>query len=532
MTPICYLCELNAASLIVHTINIDNPHTSCAFHMSKKKKNSAPPFKKQTPEELLRNKGRSWELYKCLATEEDFEDYGKGYVIIARKNNVGEIFMAWYKLDIWCRGVMKTGYIPNLDEQTFEDECLDLEGYIDYEFEPVPYDRAHNWVWGAEDFADQAGLTPPREWSFTQYMLEDDENEDIPILDLPFGSDGLHFLSLGISEQSLSHTLFPILDKNLGVEGWDYEFREDYLFESDNDELEDDRYGPDDFGYGRNAVDKDYGMDAQELLRRNRLTLPTELVLENPSSLRFIPKEGEDFDYSLLEGLDPSADRSLRRDMGSVLLYNLHLARKGERSYDIYRAIFCSAAILSTSGDPSYLGHLIEILRLDNEESEYYIPADFSIEFFPALLYNLGKNRVTQLCDAANEYMECPDNKANLCVALSEIAMRDPSRRKEVFSAFSKMIHRYSSVEEGLEGMMFDDWYTVSILEELLRLDAKELLRPSAIIYNEDYYSANRMMSEDEFVLELSRKDGPDYDDIKEDVDKTLADLYREILKL
>lgn len=211
----------------------------------------------RSPKDIVREKGRSWPLYKCLCSEEDFPEFGRGSVLVARTNKVGNIYAAWYSLDVLCGGLIETRCFMNKDMMQFGLVRRTVEAGLGHGLLEVSYNIAHNWVWGAVDFAAEAGIFPPDVWNTTKYLLEDDENEDIPIIDLPFGKDGKHFLSLRAVEAPLLATLSPILDKNLGKDGWSYEIRMDFPFEEEED-------GEDDFTGDDYYEESPYGFTDQD----------------------------------------------------------------------------------------------------------------------------------------------------------------------------------------------------------------------------------------------------------------------------
>ena len=51
----------------------------------------------------------------------------------------------------------------------------------------------HNWIYGAIAWANEAGISPHKSFSVTQYMLEED-TEDIPLIEYEFGCNGKHRL--------------------------------------------------------------------------------------------------------------------------------------------------------------------------------------------------------------------------------------------------------------------------------------------------------------------------------------------------
>ena len=55
------------------------------------------------------------------------------------------------------------------------------------------YDEAHNCIYGAIAFAEEAGIEPDKSFKITQYMLDEDD-DNIPLIEYKYGKDGKHTL--------------------------------------------------------------------------------------------------------------------------------------------------------------------------------------------------------------------------------------------------------------------------------------------------------------------------------------------------
>ena len=72
----------------------------------------------------------------------------------------------------------------------------------------------HNWVFGALEYAAEAGLAPHKDFAVARYLLEDDEDERVPIIEYEFGLKGKHHLVCNSMDEFLR--LKPVLDAHLG----------------------------------------------------------------------------------------------------------------------------------------------------------------------------------------------------------------------------------------------------------------------------------------------------------------------------
>lgn len=181
--------------------------------MAKKKQN-----KKQggqqflSPEQYLKQKARTLEIGKCYITDA-IKKVGEGLVIVTRNHTGGRISMASFLVDAYCLGVKDSFFRLRMEDYEME-EMMDKIGA-----EECTYYEAHNWVYGAIAYAEEAGIKPDKSFALTQYMLEED-TDDIPLIEYDFGKDGKHML-VAHSQLEASRYL-PLLRENLGEGNYDY----------------------------------------------------------------------------------------------------------------------------------------------------------------------------------------------------------------------------------------------------------------------------------------------------------------------
>lgn len=98
--------------------------------------------------------------------------FGEGHVIVTRRHTGGNITVGFYLVDLYCVGVKDTHYRFSMDPDELE-ELIEHNGM----FQTCTYDEAHNIIYGAIEFAQEAGISPHKDFALTQYILqEDDEN--------------------------------------------------------------------------------------------------------------------------------------------------------------------------------------------------------------------------------------------------------------------------------------------------------------------------------------------------------------------
>ncbi len=181
--------------------------------MAKKKKNvtkqgTAP----ISPEKYIRQRARLLPIYKCYMPQE-VSHRGMSEVIVARLRPNGNILFGCYLLDTYCLGVKNVmyhhDYAPEEFDQFVEKVFANFDGYIE-----CPYEDAHNLIYSALEFADEAGIDPhPDFTNVAEYILEED-TDDIPLKEYPMGHDGKYLLIEGPSH--IERRYVKMLSERLG----------------------------------------------------------------------------------------------------------------------------------------------------------------------------------------------------------------------------------------------------------------------------------------------------------------------------
>ena len=167
-----------------------------------------------SPDEYLRQRARTLAIGKCYVSE-DIERAGEGHVIVSRRHTGGRVSVAFYLVDIWCVGVKDSYYRLRMEDYEFEEMMEDYKLGI----RECSYDEAHNRIYGAIAFAEDAGIAPDKSFSVTRYMLEED-TDDIPLIEYEYGCKGKHTL---ITRSNLEASRYlPLLKKNLGDGNYEY----------------------------------------------------------------------------------------------------------------------------------------------------------------------------------------------------------------------------------------------------------------------------------------------------------------------
>lgn len=138
-----------------------------------------------SPEKYIRTRARTLPIYKCFINS-DWKESGVAAIIIGRRHNTGNITVAIFLTDLFARGVKDTFFKFNISE----DEFLELaKRATETNSIEVEYPLVHNIIYGANEFAEAHGFRIHRDFSLTQYILEED-SEEIEYIDIEFGKDG------------------------------------------------------------------------------------------------------------------------------------------------------------------------------------------------------------------------------------------------------------------------------------------------------------------------------------------------------
>ena len=189
-----------------------------------KKQQATPVF---SPNKYIREKGRSLPIVACWV-QEDWEKKGLTYVLVVRQHKTGNYTVGVFLVDTYCLGVKDSLFRFHMDEQEYK-ILLENIGNI-FPLKEISYVEAHNLIYGAIAFAEEAGISPHKSFALTQYLLEED-TEDIPLLDRPFGQDGKYYLCANSMLEL--NTYLPILEQNLSPDEFKYD-----LIDEDEDEDE------------------------------------------------------------------------------------------------------------------------------------------------------------------------------------------------------------------------------------------------------------------------------------------------------
>ena len=349
-----------------------------------------------SPERLIRERGRSLEIYECLMDKESMMRDGESPIIVTRKHKGDKYTSAFYLVDSYCTGVKDTFYRVRLDEEEYKDLLRHMHRGCN--LEKVDYVEAHNWIFGAIEFAAEAGIDPHKDFAVTKWLLEDDEEDTIPIIEYEFGRDGKHHLVT--QTRAEANKYLPALRANLG-EDFTFVCGLGGIWDDDDDFTEDDEDYDDPFDFfSQGTEDTVYKYDHPEY--------PTNLTVKNEKVLQFMDKWNTKCPTKAAIDEILKLDReSLINDLHNIILYDTGRSCCEELyedpSYPSSRMIY-SLIILGEVGNHGSINIILETLRQNEEYMDFHF-GDYSEQIFAPVLCKLAKDNL----DALSDYLQEPN---------------------------------------------------------------------------------------------------------------------------
>lgn len=430
--------------------------------MAKKKKNKQQGQQFLSPEKYVKQKARTLEIGPCYVSN-DIEQVGEGHVIVSRKHTGGRVSMAVYLIDIWCVGVKDSFYRLRMEDYEFNE----LVGAYNFGLRECSYDEAHNWVYGAVAFAEEAGIEPNKSFKITQYMLEEDD-DNIPLIEYEYGKNGKHTL-VAHSRLEASRYL-PLLEKNLGKGNFDYILNADDDLDDVLDDVDDDEDSSWLFkGYGPRMPYTSRHPDYPKEIQLNFPWIQEELSkTENAIYLK----------DELTDRILALPHEALRQDLENLIMYHIGLTCDGiPEGYDDgqYNGLLSSCVILiaEVGNSDSSLDCVFEVMRQSTDFFDYHL-GDSSHEVFVPTLYKLAGNRLDKLLEFIKEEGLYWLPKAEVFPTVVQIALRQPERRAEVIEWFRQALH--FCIDHVEEAKAVDNEVAGTMICDLIELQAVELL--------------------------------------------------------
>ena len=315
------------------------------------KKNNKSGAQPMSPEKYIKEKARMLPLGKCY-TYANWKDADEIMVIVTRIPPKGTVTCADFCIDKLCRGLIGTRYFFNVSPRKLAEI---VEYYSDKENDrmvEIPYEVAHNLIYGSIEFAEEAGIEPVDAWDITQYILEEDD-DNVPLIEYQWGLNGMHYLLaedrlevscyLSTMQEHLGRNFkFRVGDSTAYIGGWDWHEEE---FQGCEYEIHEEVYG--------------YELPSY----------PTHIKLLHPKVMSYLTFHAykwilPDHIIDLLLTID---HEELRQDLENIIRYGLgkyqHLKATGE----LFAAIRHSIILLAEVGNMESFRLLMDVLKFESD---------------------------------------------------------------------------------------------------------------------------------------------------------------------
>lgn len=401
--------------------------------MAKKKHKNQQGQQFLSPEQYLKQRARTLEIGKCYITDH-IKEVGEANIIVSRRHTGGRVSIAVYLVDIYCLGVKDSLYHLRMEDYELDELVERMDG------KECTYTEAHNWIYGAIAFAEEAGITPHKSFNLTRYMLEED-TDDVPLLEYDFGHEGKHFLVVD-SKLEASRYL-PLLQKNLGEGNFDFMIRDDNDYDEDED-YDEEKWTKHIKDWSESPLFKDYGPKVKYAYRHP--TYPTTMTLHYPWLQEELAKTENAFFLKrpLIDRILSLPHEELREDLEQLIWYHIGQTCDGiPEGYDDgqYNGTLSHALMLiaEVGNETTSLDAVLEVMRQTHDFFEYHICDGGDTVLIPTL-YKLGKNQLGRLFSYAqeeglNSYVKC-----HVFTAVLHVSMVQPERHSEVVEWFRKML--------------------------------------------------------------------------------------------
>ncbi len=162
---------------------------------------------------LSTGRARKLPLLKALMPVE-WEELGKFPVFVVREHVNGNVTVANLLIDILCCGVKDAHFLFNEHPDHFAELIDQYEQAAALEFESFEYNFVHNLIYESLAFAEDFGIDPHPDFALVEMILEED-TDDIPLVEVPLGREGIPFLIM-TSEDSRSQYYLKQLQEHAG----------------------------------------------------------------------------------------------------------------------------------------------------------------------------------------------------------------------------------------------------------------------------------------------------------------------------
>ncbi len=470
-----------------------------------KKKNVAASQPKMTPQRYIRERARKLPLGKCFINN-GWQDEGLAQIVVTRNRNDGNLVIGAYLVDTYCLGVKdafcNNDITPERLEQTL-DKIYQTQGMAE-----ISYEEAHNIIYGAIAFAEDAGITPIKDFALAKYVLEED-TEDVPLIEYEFGKDGKYLLICG-ENYSRDKMFIEPLKKRLGDK-----FNFIASLEYDNSSYAE--------------MQNEMNRHPREAYSYVHPAYPASLEVKNqfivsefydPKHLYTMPEDVVDKILSL------PADEAAA-DISKIIMFEIgrsHAQIEEDSEADINQSVLLHSIIFLSNIDSNVaLDAILEIMRQSIDFADYHF-GDLTTEYLHLALYMAGKNDLKTIED----YMYEPGLDSHLRVeapqVLAMIAVNQSEKRGEVIEIFRRLLK--SMVDRLPHQNACDGYFAGSVMSNLIDINAVELIPEIREVFYTNCVDRTIAGNCEQVISDIKNPDLAYIDGLKP---KTIEELYRHL---
>lgn len=335
-------------------------------------------------------KARNLPIVNCLINT-DWEETGIASVIVVRQHVNQNFTLGLYMVDLYCVGVKDTHFYFNISENEFLSLTYSISQ--NYELADCDYNLAHNIIYGAVAYAEEFEIPPHKDFKLTKMILEEDD-DNIPLIDVEFGKDGKPFL-VESSHDNKTKFYYSQLLKHVGEgnfhflseedqysdddtypEGWEKEDWEYFLEDLENSETQEELTGKlvESFEAVRYIFEKTMVEPTSEtkMLTTQGLELTEMEIVSEPVSTVGYKKSDEE-----IKDIE-----SCHKDLKDIQNSTIRVDSKVEKLI-----LKLQKAIVKWPKNPTFLNYLLSAYQLTNNVSAVRETAKLTLKLFPSYLF-------------------------------------------------------------------------------------------------------------------------------------------------
>lgn len=415
-----------------------------------KKKKGAPVQQALSPEKYIQTKCRNLPVVECLIGE-NCQEVGMATIVVARRHTNGNYTLGIYLVDTFCLGLKDSVYKFNIKEEEYEEykELLSVSSGMLV----ISYNEAHNIIYGAIAYAEELGIQPCKDFSLTQYLLEEDTDE-IPLIEYTFGKDGKPCLIVASALEGSRY--LPIIEAAIGDDFRYFIQGNEYVFK-DND------YPIVEYAYVHPEYPQELNLTHQELQLLFNEDNDTFLNKEDIDALLALPRETLVAD---LEHIVRSEIGKTNRKIDANLM-----------NEDCLGALMHALILLAELESEKSLDTVLEVMRQSPDFMDVMF-GDTAPDILPYVLYHVGRNQLSVIFEYLKEPWLDTFFKVFVFDMAKGIIQLQPERRDELIGWWRDIMNWFVTQENNtgifdgvLLGMMMFELEVVKAIELLPEME-------------------------------------------------------------